>query len=130
MFSGRPIRKKSSDASSGTTDAMPAQRTARLSVLRFELPDQSVGLVVDGGEDLVGVLFRVVEERLRARHARRRLDPALHALEQGDELRGNLCGAPDYAEQSHRAGRFEGRYGATEPHNPNPCGSTQPSVPL
>jgi hypothetical protein len=29
-------------------------------VLGLELPDQSIGLVVDGGEDLVGVLFRVV----------------------------------------------------------------------
>jgi len=29
-------------------------------VLGFELADHSLGLVVKGGEDLVGVLFRVV----------------------------------------------------------------------
>jgi hypothetical protein len=32
-----------------------AQRTARLLVLGFELADRSLGLVVEGGEDLVGV---------------------------------------------------------------------------
>jgi hypothetical protein len=40
-----------------------AQRTARLLVLGFELADHSLGLVVDGGEDLVGVLFRVVKSQ-------------------------------------------------------------------
>jgi hypothetical protein len=30
-------------------------------VLGFELADHSLGLVVEGGEDLVGVLFRVVK---------------------------------------------------------------------
>jgi hypothetical protein len=29
-------------------------------VLGFELADHSLGLVVEGGDDLVGVLFRVV----------------------------------------------------------------------
>jgi hypothetical protein len=38
-------------------------RTARLLVLGFELADHSLGLVVGGGEDLVGVLFRVVKAR-------------------------------------------------------------------
>jgi hypothetical protein len=33
-----------------------AQRTARLLVLGFELADHSLGLVVEGGEDPVGVL--------------------------------------------------------------------------
>ena len=33
------------------------QRTARLLVLGFELADRSLGLVVEGGEDFVGVLF-------------------------------------------------------------------------
>src|SRR6202011_3417336 len=37
-----------------------AQRTARLLVLGFELADHSLGLVVEGGDDLDGVLFRVV----------------------------------------------------------------------
>jgi hypothetical protein len=36
-----------------------AQRTARLLLLGFELADHGLGLVVGGGEDLVGVLFRV-----------------------------------------------------------------------
>src|SRR5712692_9774195 len=36
-----------------------AQRTARLLVLGFELADHSLGLVLEGGDDLVGVLFRV-----------------------------------------------------------------------
>ena len=40
-----------------------AQRTARLLVLGFELADHSLGLVVEGGEDLVGVLFRVVKSQ-------------------------------------------------------------------
>jgi hypothetical protein len=39
------------------------QRTARLLVLGFELADHSLGLVVEGGEDLVGVLFRVVKSQ-------------------------------------------------------------------
>jgi hypothetical protein len=30
-------------------------------VLGFELADHSIGLVVEGGEDLVGVLFRAVK---------------------------------------------------------------------
>jgi hypothetical protein len=33
-----------------------AQRTARLLVRGFELADHSLGRVVEGGEDLVGVL--------------------------------------------------------------------------
>ena len=37
-----------------------AQRTACLLVLGFELADHSLGLVVEGGDNLVGVLFRVV----------------------------------------------------------------------
>jgi hypothetical protein len=45
---------------SGTSPST-AQRTARLLVLGFELADHSLGLVVEGGEDLVGVLFRVVK---------------------------------------------------------------------
>jgi hypothetical protein len=36
-------------------------RTARLLVLGFELADHSLGFVVEGGEDLVGVLFGVVK---------------------------------------------------------------------
>jgi hypothetical protein len=40
-----------------------AQRTARLLVRGFELVDHSLGLVVEGGEDLVGVLFRAVKSR-------------------------------------------------------------------
>jgi len=40
-----------------------AQRTARLLVPGFELADHSLGLVVEGGEDLVGVLFRVVKSQ-------------------------------------------------------------------
>jgi hypothetical protein len=36
-------------------------RTARVLVLGFELADYSLGLVVEGGDDLVGVLFRVVK---------------------------------------------------------------------
>jgi hypothetical protein len=38
-------------------------RTARLLVLGFELADHSRGLVVEGGDDLVGVLFRVVKSQ-------------------------------------------------------------------
>ena len=40
-----------------------AQLTAHLLVLGFELADHSLGLVVEGGEDLVGVLFRVVKSQ-------------------------------------------------------------------
>ena len=40
-----------------------AQRTARLLVLGFELADHSLGLVVEGDDDLVGVLFRVVKSQ-------------------------------------------------------------------
>ena len=32
-------------------------------VLGFELADHSLGLVVEGGDDLVGVLFRVVKSQ-------------------------------------------------------------------
>jgi len=32
-------------------------------VLGFELADHSLGLVVEGGDDLVGVLFRVVKNQ-------------------------------------------------------------------
>jgi len=32
-------------------------------MLRFELADHSLGLVVEGGDDLVRVLFRVVESQ-------------------------------------------------------------------
>jgi hypothetical protein len=39
------------------------QRTARLLALGFELADHSLGLVVEGGEDRVGVLFRVVKSQ-------------------------------------------------------------------
>jgi hypothetical protein len=39
------------------------QRTARLLVLGFELADHSLVLVVEGDEDLVGVLFRVVKSQ-------------------------------------------------------------------
>ena len=45
----------------------PAQRTARLVVLGFELSDHSLGLVVEGGDDLVGVLFRVVKSQAAGR---------------------------------------------------------------
>ena len=40
-----------------------ARRTARLLVLGFELADHSLGLVVEGGDDLVGVLFLVVKSQ-------------------------------------------------------------------
>ena len=40
-----------------------AQRTARLLVPGVELADRSLGLVVEGGDDLVGVLFRVVKSQ-------------------------------------------------------------------
>jgi hypothetical protein len=40
-----------------------AQRTARLLVLGFEFADHRLGLVVEGGDDLVGVLFRVVKSK-------------------------------------------------------------------
>ena len=46
-----------------TFEPRSAQRTARLFVLGFELADHSLGLVVEGGEDLVGVLFRVVKSQ-------------------------------------------------------------------
>jgi hypothetical protein len=38
-----------------------AQRTARGLVLGFELTDHRLGLIVEGGGDPVGVLFRVVK---------------------------------------------------------------------
>ena len=47
---------------SGTTPSA-AQRTARLLVLGFELADHGLSLVVEGGDDLVGVLFRVVKSQ-------------------------------------------------------------------
>jgi hypothetical protein len=49
--------------SQGRSDAIPstAQRSARLVVLGFEPADHSLGLVVEGGDDLDGVLFRVVK---------------------------------------------------------------------
>ena len=40
-----------------------AQRTAHLLVLGFELADHSLGLVVKGGEDFVGVLIRVMKSQ-------------------------------------------------------------------
>jgi hypothetical protein len=40
-----------------------AQRTARLLVLRLELADHSPGLVAEGNDDLVGVLFRAVKSQ-------------------------------------------------------------------
>jgi hypothetical protein len=40
-----------------------AQRTARLLVLGFELADRSLGLVVEGSDDRVGVLVRVVKSQ-------------------------------------------------------------------
>ena len=40
-------------------DTIPS--AARPLVLGFELADHSLGLVVEGGDDLVGVLFRVVK---------------------------------------------------------------------
>jgi hypothetical protein len=49
----------------------PTQRAARFSALRFELADQGVGLVVDGREDLVGVLSRSAWSGLRSRDALR-----------------------------------------------------------
>ncbi len=47
------------------SDTIPstAQRTARLIVLGFELEDHSLSLVVEGGDGLVGVLFRVVKSQ-------------------------------------------------------------------
>lgn len=41
----------------------PVVRTARLLVLGFEPADHSLGPVVEGGDDLVGVLFRVVKSQ-------------------------------------------------------------------
>ena len=43
-----------------------AQRTARFLVLGFELADRSLGLVVERGDDLVGVL-RVVKSQAAGR---------------------------------------------------------------
>ena len=43
--------------------ASDVPRTAYLLVLGFELADHSLGLVVEGGEDLVGVLFRVMKSQ-------------------------------------------------------------------
>jgi hypothetical protein len=40
-----------------------AQRRALLLVLGFELADHSLGLAVEGGDDLVRVLFRVVKSQ-------------------------------------------------------------------
>jgi hypothetical protein len=45
------------------TTPSTAQRTARLLVPGFELADHSLGFVVEGGDDLVGVLFRVVKSQ-------------------------------------------------------------------
>jgi hypothetical protein len=47
------------------SDTIPstAQRTACLLVPDFELADHNLGLVVEGGDDLVGVLFRVVKSQ-------------------------------------------------------------------
>lgn len=39
-----------------------AERTARLFALGFELADHSLGLIVEAGDGLVGVLFRIVIE--------------------------------------------------------------------
>jgi hypothetical protein len=36
-----------------------AERTARLFALGFELADHSLGLIVEAGDGLVGVLFRI-----------------------------------------------------------------------
>ena len=46
-------------------DTIPstAQRTARLPVLGFELADHSLGLLVEGGDDRIGVLFREVKSQ-------------------------------------------------------------------
>src|SRR4029453_19087567 len=41
----------------------------RALVLGFELADHSLGLVVEGGEDLVGVLFRAVKSRTADRES-------------------------------------------------------------
>ena len=43
-------------------DTIPS--AARPLVLGFELADHSLGLVVEGGDDLVGVLFRVVKSQV------------------------------------------------------------------
>ncbi len=40
-----------------------AQRTAGLLLLGFERADHSLRLVIEGGDDLVGVLFRVVKSQ-------------------------------------------------------------------
>jgi hypothetical protein len=47
----------------GPLGFITVQRTARLLVLGFELADHSHGLVVEGGEDLLGVLFRAMKTR-------------------------------------------------------------------
>ena len=47
----------------GPLGFITAQRTARLFVLGFELADHNLGLVVEGGEDPVGVLLRVVKSQ-------------------------------------------------------------------
>jgi hypothetical protein len=48
------------------SDTIPsmAQRTARRLVLGVELADHGLGLIVEGGDDLVGVLFRVVKSQV------------------------------------------------------------------
>jgi hypothetical protein len=44
------------------TDTVEArERTARLLVLRFDLADHRLGPFVEGGNDLIGVLFRAVK---------------------------------------------------------------------
>jgi hypothetical protein len=62
---------------------MVAQRTPHLLVLGFELADHCLGLVVEGSEDLVGVLFRVVKSQ--AADARSTPSRPSHARAQGVE---------------------------------------------
>jgi hypothetical protein len=56
LWSQRPSQPPVGVANELVSDALPL-------MLGFELADHSLGLVVEGGDDLVGVLFRVVESQ-------------------------------------------------------------------
>jgi hypothetical protein len=77
----------------------PAQRTARRSMLRLELADHRLSLVLERGNHVPRVLLGPQKEGLRPRHPGRRLDPPLHLLEQRVQIVTDLCGVRDYAER-------------------------------
>src|SRR3990172_11303846 len=65
------------------------------------LADHALGLVLDRGDLLAGMLLHVLQERLGAAPARRALDRAAHALEEGDQVRGDVL--PDLVVALRRA---------------------------